>query len=407
MAVVSSSAALRQPEHTSTSQKADHVKVRTRMTQHGNPKFPPLAPGPPRIFAPQSSMAVSRPKKNSTACLACKTAKRKVSISIGHSHTVAALDLEVEAYRWRPCLSQCSGPPSPCKACINAGSESDCHFDPSRDLRRKVAVKRTIQELTDYKDVFFSLVTTIRTGQMDEVEEVIALIRNRNGSIEDIAHSLGHRESRFSDPRTLATASQLTVSEDGDHEPPLTEPLEVRLQQASEAEMISSPEEPLHFEPPSSAKTAFDPYARVSLESLCDIPLFRVPAKPWTDVTGDSELVSHLVSLYFTWDHPCAQFVDQGMFLQHMGQGDLHSEVCTPLLVNSLLAMASVRTFRSPLFLRRERRSNPDRCIPIAQTYIQLPRMPSLAGNAFLMRQSGSGGSRRDALLYRISRPCF
>jgi hypothetical protein len=40
--------------------------------------FAPLAPGPPRILPIQASMAVNRPKKNSTACLACKTAKRKV-----------------------------------------------------------------------------------------------------------------------------------------------------------------------------------------------------------------------------------------------------------------------------------------------------------------------------------------
>jgi hypothetical protein len=42
-------------------------------------QLPALAPGPPPRFAPQSFPAVVRPKKNSTACSACKTAKRKVS----------------------------------------------------------------------------------------------------------------------------------------------------------------------------------------------------------------------------------------------------------------------------------------------------------------------------------------
>ncbi|KAJ6135693.1 Transcription factor [Penicillium capsulatum] len=291
------------------------------MSQHDNPKFPPLAPGPPRIFAPQSPMAVSRPKKNSTACLSCKTAKRK-----------------------------CSGPPSPCKACISAGSENDCHFDPSRDLRRKVAVKRTIQELTDYKDVLFSLLQTIRTGHIEKVEELTALIRDKDGSIEDIAHLLGHRVSQFSDPRTLSTVSQLTASDEGDHELPFMDS-HTRTQRPSEHEMASSPEESHPLESPQSAVAAFDPYARVSLESLCDIPLFQVPAKPWTNVTSDNGLVSHLVSLYFTWDHPCAQFVDQAVFLRHMAQGDLHSEVCTPLLVNSLLAMASVYSDSPDVYL--------------------------------------------------------
>lgn len=85
-----------------------------------------------------------------------------------------------------------------------------------------------------------------------------------------------------------------------------------------------------------------DPYARVTLETLCDIPRFRVPAQPWTNVTDDSSLVSHLISLYLTWDHPCSQLIDQDVFLKHMKAKDLTSEFCTPLLVNSLLAMASV-----------------------------------------------------------------
>lgn len=81
MAVISSSAGLQQPDHTSEIQKTNLlVKPKTKMSQHDSPKFPPLAPGPPRMFAPQSSMTVSRPKKNSTACLSCKTAKRKVSV---------------------------------------------------------------------------------------------------------------------------------------------------------------------------------------------------------------------------------------------------------------------------------------------------------------------------------------
>lgn len=86
-----------------------------------------------------------------------------------------------------------------------------------------------------------------------------------------------------------------------------------------------------------------DPYARVTLENLCDIPRFRVPAQPWTKVTNDSQLVSHLISLYLTWDHPCSQLIDQDVFLKHIKAKDLTSEFCTPLLVNSLLAMASVR----------------------------------------------------------------
>ena len=130
-------------------------------------------------------------------------------------------------------------------------------------------MKRTIQELTDYKDVFFSLIDIIRQGQAEKLEEVTALIRNRNGSIEDIAHLLGHQGTQFSDPRTLSTASHLSLSEDGDHEQQMMEPLDIPGRRASKPDMFStSPEEPQHLESP---KAAFNPYARVTLESLCDI----------------------------------------------------------------------------------------------------------------------------------------
>lgn len=203
-------------------------------------------------------------------------------------------------------------------------------------------MKRTIQELTDYKDVFFTLLNTLRVGHIEKVEEMMTLIRDKNGSIEDIAHFLGHRVPQFSDSRTLPTVNRLLTEEDSDNELRLMAPLDIRIRRASAFDTVSPPEETQHLEPPKSTKATLDPYARVSLESLCDIPLFRVPAKPWTTVTGDNDFVSHLMSLYFTWEHPCTQFIDQRAFLEHMGRRDLNSEICTPFLVNSLLAMASV-----------------------------------------------------------------
>lgn len=235
--------------------------------------------------------------------------------------------------------TQCSGPPSPCKACSSAGAESDCHFDPSRDLRRKLAVKRTIQELTDYKGLLDSLLSTLRLAHGDKIKELMVLIRN-NGSMKDIAHAVGSRVTKVSDLKALSTA---TLSEDGDQnaDVPSTEEFESKPRRHSELDKMSilPEEEQPHVESP---RAASHPYARVTLENLCDIPIFRVPARPWTEITDDNELVSHLVSLYFTWDHPCAQFVDHGVFLDHMKRGDINSEFCTPLLVNSLLSMASV-----------------------------------------------------------------
>ncbi|KAJ5825097.1 Transcription factor [Penicillium robsamsonii] len=268
-------------------------------------QFPALAPGPPRMFASQTSTAVSRPKKNSTACLACKAAKRK-----------------------------CSGPDAPCKACRSANTE--CHFDPSRDLRRKVAVKRTIQELTNHKDLLETLLSTLGSTDQLQFDKVMDLIRNK-ASFQDIALAVGSPTTTFGDPQELSNASKMAILEYGEN-PIETSGNEAR-RPSDPSTIASSPEEIPNIKPPQWPTVS--PYARVTLESLCDIPLFEVPAKPWTKVTDDDYLVSHLVSLYFTWDHPCSQFLDQRVFLEHMKRGDGRSEFCTPLLVNSLLSIAS------------------------------------------------------------------
>ncbi|KAJ5402481.1 Transcription factor [Penicillium crustosum] len=320
------------------------------MSSHENTKqFPALAPGPPRMFAPQTSTAVSRPKKNSTACLACKHAKRK-----------------------------CSGPESPCKACRSAGTE--CLFDPTRDLRRKVAVKRTIQELKNHKDLLDSLLSTLASDDQVQFDKVVGLIRKK-APLRDIAHAVGAPVTTFGNLQELLDASKSAGLDFGEH-PIETSGNGVR-RPSDPGDIASSPDEIPNMKPPQWQTASpyapvipdeipnmrppqwptaspyapatpdevpnmkppqwptVSPYARVTLESLCDIPLFEVPAKPWTKVTDDNYLVSHLVSLYFTWDHPCSQFLDQRIFLEHMKLGDRGSEFCTPLLVNSILSMAS------------------------------------------------------------------
>jgi hypothetical protein len=80
----------------------------------------------------------------------------------------------------------------------------------------------------------------------------------------------------------------------------------------------------------------------MDIHYLCGIAPYKVPAKPWTKVTDDDDLVSHLISLYMTWDYPFFAFFDRETFLQHMAKGNLNSDFCSPFLVNALLANACV-----------------------------------------------------------------
>ncbi|KAL4993504.1 fungal-specific transcription factor domain-containing protein [Aspergillus recurvatus] len=78
----------------------------------------------------------------------------------------------------------------------------------------------------------------------------------------------------------------------------------------------------------------------MDIHYLCDSAPFKVPAKPWTSVTDDDALVSHLVSLYFTWDYPFYAFLEPQIMIRHMRERRLQSDFCSPFLVNALLANA-------------------------------------------------------------------
>ncbi|KAL4875882.1 hypothetical protein BJY04DRAFT_210990 [Aspergillus karnatakaensis] len=67
---------------------------------------------------------------------------------------------------------------------------------------------------------------------------------------------------------------------------------------------------------------------------------YHLQSSPWTTVTNNSNYVSRLISLYFTWVHPVQQWIDRDLFIRDMQKGDLNSKFCSPFLVNALLAVA-------------------------------------------------------------------
>jgi hypothetical protein len=81
-------------------------------------------------------------------------------------------------------------------------------------------------------------------------------------------------------------------------------------------------------------------------------PLIDVPAKPWTTVTDDDDYVSHLMSLWFTWAHQWWGWVDKDVFVEAMAAKNVDSLVCTPYLVNIILADACVSLLALSTFER-------------------------------------------------------
>lgn len=266
-------------------EKAQTHQSKEMTEQRTLPSYSPPSESPLNIHhytkpgSTSSSSSTSAPfqKRVSTACLACKKSKRK-----------------------------CSGS-APCSNCTTF--HRTCIFDESLDQRRRVAAKRTADELSYHRDLLNDLFQLVRSA--DEPKSLILLDLIRKNA----------------PPSELRSYIDCTLSalgsKNGDSE---------TLAKLEDVKSIINVEDPV----PAFRSKVMD------IHYLCDEATIKVPAWPWTSVTGDEGLVSHLVSLYFTWDHPVNAFIDEAIFLRHMVARDVGSMFCTPFLVNAMLSNACV-----------------------------------------------------------------
>ena len=76
-----------------------------------------------------------------------------------------------------------------------------------------------------------------------------------------------------------------------------------------------------------------------------------VPAQPWTKLTTDDALVSHLVTVFLNYNNVYWRYVEEDIFLRNMQNG-VPNEFCSPFLVNAICAMACLSSEHSATFLR-------------------------------------------------------
>ncbi|OJJ66555.1 hypothetical protein ASPBRDRAFT_137881 [Aspergillus brasiliensis CBS 101740] len=259
------------------------------MTEFGSQQHRQLAPGPspttkserfpPGDSPPGDSFRTASDatkKRVSMACLACKKSKRK-----------------------------CSGT-APCDNC--RAFNRQCIFDETLDQRRRVAAKRTADELSYHRDMLNDLLKVMRTEDQSHALKLLEFIR-KDATAEEIRTYIDDTLSRIEGCSKVSDAAGR------------------QLQQVRGVIDVEG------------AGPSFRPKV-MDIHYLCNEVPHRVPAEPWTTVTGDADLVSHLVSLYFTWDYPFHAFLDRDVFLKHMRRGNIKSEFCSPFLVNALLTNA-------------------------------------------------------------------
>lgn len=78
--------------------------------------------------------------------------------------------------------------------------------------------------------------------------------------------------------------------------------------------------------------------ASLASDPLSDTSLDVASAKRWTRVTEDASLISHLITMYFTWHYPFFTILAKDAFYRDFVRG-VSSPYCSSLLVNSMLAL--------------------------------------------------------------------
>ncbi|KAK6352838.1 hypothetical protein TWF696_004839 [Orbilia brochopaga] len=270
------------------------------MSEHEKRKSPPrLAPRPSVLqHVPQKTIKKTK-TRISNACTACKARKTK-----------------------------CDNNKPKCTACT-VRPDSVCVYFPSLDKRKRQNVPSDKDVRNREHELLTKIFNATKYCSKEELPQLLEVIRG-DATIEEIAEyvqeQLGSNVGPGDPDLSMSAAAQ-------GHE-------ESEREQAEGESSTSS----LIFHRKSSDA--------MYIGNLVQISVPFVPSQPWTSITQNDEFVSHLVQLFFTWEAPIYDIIEKDVFVADMRSGDVeNASYCSPLLVNIVLATASMHSDREESFV--------------------------------------------------------
>ena len=192
--------------------------------------------------------------------------------------------------------------------------QTDCEFEQESDGRRRVAYKRSREEVDKYRQFIDDLFTVVRVCPPEESDEILDSIR---------------QAAPFDEIKTMVETSLNEAHAETSDLSPVSTHTEPNLGQLSIQEQSAT-----------SRKRR-----NIGIHRLSDTPLVQVPASPWTTITDDNDFVSHLISNYATWINPFfGSGLGQRALVRDMQAQELGCDFCSPFLVNAILAETCVST---------------------------------------------------------------
>ncbi|KAK6495109.1 hypothetical protein TWF481_003137 [Arthrobotrys musiformis] len=238
------------------------------------PPLRKLRPAP--ALHPRPAMVAKTQKKTRarTACVPCQQSKRK-----------------------------CDEESPKCSSCADSDLECVYGFEDTAQHKRN-AIRNKIKDYESEITKYERILDHIKESSVSSLQRVLEVIRGQ-ATLEEIMMFIRNDQDSYLPTDVISPI-------------PTTSPLSLLMNE--------------------EWYQGVEPAGGMDLNVIDDRPIHNLTAHPWTTVTDDDELVSHLVSLYMTWDHPVWHLFDWDIFIEAMKTGD--TTYCSPLLVNAMLAEA-------------------------------------------------------------------
>lgn len=242
---------------------------------------------------------------------------------------------------------QCDGERPTCASCRKSGRQ-ECEYDTALAETHGQARKRRHAELQSRNEAYRDIYVALKVGQDDSAQGILRQIRS-GADVEALLANLNYDE--HTKAGTVAAKTETPTTYEYPYEPRMP----AALTGSKNPYLASILYEKVYLATPRNRQSR-------SRSSLAELPqMYHTPyhavemvdpridmvrAAPWTTVTPDNGLVQQLLRLYFVFVYPCAPCFHKDFFLEDLIAG--RARFCSPLLLHTILAAASVSSHHPP-----------------------------------------------------------